>query len=281
MCKQHFAHFGIEHLFLALDGRIRRQAHVFERQAHQIGRPAFARLNGHQRCARRFNRMSRCLRKAIAVASRAGGGIAHATGCNDDRVRRNAFARLQLYAGNAAVLNQQRFCAGIQPNVHIPLLHRPLERENDIAGMIGYGKYAIAALGLERHALAFDQPHQALVVQLRQRRIQKPRIAEYMAQKLLALGRIGHIAAALAGDVHLFAELFILLEQNDLRSGARGINRGHHSRGAAADHDDSVLHAILPSWRGKRRIYPRFAPCFRNIRKPRGGGAGRAPRSAR
>ena len=147
--------------------------------------------------------------------------------------------------------------------------------------MIGFREHAIAALGFERNTLAFDQLHEPDIIQLRKRRIQESRIAEHVAQKLFPIGCIGDVTASFSGNINLFAQLFIPFEQNDLRSGTRGVNRSHHSRSAAADYDDFLRHIILPSSRGKRHICPISAPCPRSIRKPRGGGAVRAQRSVR
>ena len=70
-----------------------------------------------------------------------------------------------------------------------------------------------------------------------------------MGKKAVRIRVVGQIAAALAGYVELFAQLFVVLGQGHMGPGLAGAQRGHHARGAAADNND-LLH---------------FSPCTRSL----------------
>lgn len=77
-----------------------------------------------------------------------------------------------------------------------------------------------------------------------------------MAQKLGRRAVVGDVAAPLAGDIQLFARLFVALEQHDVRAAVRrfsGRTGRRQSRRAAAY--DGYAHA--PAHSGRRFIRAR------------------------
>ena len=241
MCEQHFAELGKDFLsFLIIGG----QRDVLERQSRKLRAPGLLRLERYERALRRHDRMSERLRKPEPVARAAGGRIRETAGREDHRVER--LDRLSnAYAGDRFAVRQDLRNAGVQPHVDPAGAHGLFERLQDIARMIGRRKYALSALHLQRHARRFDQRHDRRAVEMRVRAVQEPRIMNDVAEKALAVRRVRDVAAALAGDEQLLAELFVALKDRDSVPVFRRLDRGDLSRGAAADDCDS--HASPPN----------------------------------
>ena len=93
-------------------------------------------------------------------------------------------------------------------------------------------------------------------------RVEELRVARHLPEKVVDIRHVRHVAAALAGDVDLLAELFVLLQQNDLRSGVGGLQRGHHARRTAAN-DQHVTRGLCQH---RPCIHPKFLPSDGNVR---------------
>ena len=181
--------------------------------------------------------MAGLLRQTVAVARGTGGGIAHAAGGEDDRIRFDFFTVFHFYAHGAAVFRQQMGDARVQPHGDAKARKFARERIGYVAGLVRSRKDALAALGFERKAEAFQQFHDAEIVQRRQRGVKEARIAKDMAHEGFRIAGVGEVAAAFAGDVDFFAQLFIAFQKRRARAAARGKQRGHQSRCAAADNE--------------------------------------------
>ena len=263
-------------------GLIGAQTHVFERQAHQRRRPALLRFDGHQRGQRLLDLVARGLGQRVSVAGGAGGGITRAAGGENHRVGKELLPRLRRHALAVTFVGHQRRDAAVIANLHIQPFQLPAQGLNDIVGMVGNREHALTAFHLQRNAQRLDQLHKLLIAQRSEGGVHEPRIAQNAAHELLFVRRVGHVAAALARDVDLFAQLFISFQQQHTRACPSGKERGHHAGRASAHNDQFFLaFVILPILQDIRRICPRSAPCCQSNPSLRGGGAGPARRSAR
>jgi len=139
------------------------------------------------------------------------------------------------------------------------LIQQTAEGPGDVAGLFRGGKDPTAPLNRNRTARAFEQGHHLPGAEEGKRAEKKPRIARHLGQKLLQGAVIGQVAAAFSGDIHFFAELFVMLQKGDGGAGAGGKERRHHTGSAAADDEymshvpDSVISflwfSLLRVWR--------------------------------
>ena len=176
MCEQHLAE-ALKQLFVVLKYR---QRDILERQslhARAVGSAAHER---NERRAQRRDRVSGLLRKAVAVAGRAGQRIGfssrrndHAVGTVSPSARRHAADRAGLLVphntGHRCVLDD-----------HARLMHRMIQRIHDVDRAVGLREHAVSALGLERNALRLKEIHRVLHAERIQRAVQKPRILRHI-----------------------------------------------------------------------------------------------------
>ena len=274
MGKEQLALLGKDALFLLRALFVGKELDIAQREPGKRVRPRLHRLDGHEGGQGVGERVPRLLRHAVSVAGGAGGGVAEAAGGEDDRVRPDRLAVFQKHARGAPALCQQAGNARAQAHRHAKARKFARERARHVAGLVRSGEDALAALGLEGETKALHQFHGAEVVQRRQRRVQKARVAQYVAHELFPLAGVGEVAAPLAGDVDLLAQLFVALQQRHLRAAARGKQRGHQTSRAAANDQNVFSHVILRSWRGIRRNWPRCFPAPRSVRKLPAAAAG-------
>ena len=97
---------------------------------------------------------------------------------------------------------------------------------------------AVAALCFERHAAALEKVHHVRRTEASERGIQKARVDRHVAQNLLHIAVIAHVAAALARDKQLAANFFVGFQQRHLRALLRGSTCRHQTGCAAADYDN-------------------------------------------
>ena len=275
MSEQHLAQLGIQGFLALFEG----EGHVFQRQALQPFGPFRRRLNGGKHRRGRDHRMPRRHGEGIAVAAGAGHGIALAAGGEDDRVSLQRFAAHQRHAADCAVLLIDSLHPAVQADIHPCRGKRAAQGADHVAGLLRSGEHAPSALGYHRAALVLQQLHHPLRVQEAQCTVQKPRIPGHLPQKLIDSAVVGHVAAALAGDVDLFAQLLVALQQRDVRPRPCSVDGGHHAACAAADDDDLTHDAFHPP--DKPRRWSRWPPADGNAGSELPCGAGPAPPAAR
>ena len=202
--------------------------------------------------------MPQLLCHAVSVAGGAGHGIALTAGCKDDRIRLQFASVAQLHGRNRPHRGQHHFDTRIQHHAHAVFLQHPCQRPGYVACFFRRRKHAPAALHHNRTSGLFQQRHHILGRKHAQRAVQEPRIARHLPQEFLLIAIVGHVAATLAGDVDLFAQLFIAFQQCDVCAALCGVNRREHAARAATD-DDNLSHACsLPP--DRRSARPRYSP---------------------
>ena len=181
-------------------------------------------------------------KQSVSVARGAGGGVAQPARAHDHGVGGHALAAFQQYAAHRAAINCQRLYARVQPHRNVQRLQLPGKRAGHVACFPAGGKHAVSALRLRGAAHAFQQLHQPPRGKRRKRREQKPRIAHHALHKLVGLAQVGHVAAALARQVELFAELLVALQQHRFAALLGRGERRHQPSGSAADHCHAFTH---------------------------------------
>ena len=257
MGEEHFALFLEDALGLAVFLLEGGKGNVFERKAHKLLRPFFIGLDGGKGGAARINGVPQLLCKAVSVAGGAGGGVAHAAGCHDDFVSADDFAIFGFNAGRGFVFRDDPLYGGVETDGNAQTADFPFKAVCDIACVVAFGEDALAALHFELGAGVFNQIHKTEIVKAGKRRIQETRISHDVFHEFLAFGGICHIAAALAGDVDFFAELFVFFKKRYARACLRGIKACHDAGGAAADNNDFRVHLLFSAF---SEIYAVFRP---------------------
>ena len=245
------------------------QGDVFQRQTHHLFAVRVAADKADQTGHRLHKGVPRLLRQLVAIAGRAGGGVAHAAGSHQYSVcpvlpagsaphAHAAQRRASLFLFGVTrvfrcrrggfclrhdVLQQQLFCAVVDD---VGVLRIAQQCLPDLLGLIRYREHPAAALHLQLHAKAFEQFHGLCRGERPQRGVQKARVRAHMAQKLLCRAVVGHVAASLAGDKDLLPGLLGMLQHRHLMSLPHGSTRRHQS-GCPGSHDQNPCHlSILP-----------------------------------
>ena len=178
--------------------------------------------------------MSRLPGESVAVPGAARGGIGHAAAGHDHRVRGVAL-RQALGPGDAPVLDEQRLRAvAHQPDA--PAAQLLFQRAANIKGAVAHGVHPLAPLHLQRYAQRLEECHGIAPLPAGKGAVKESSITRHMGDQLVTLAVVGHVAAALARDVKLFAQPLVGLEQRYRRAPAGGADRRHHTGGSAADH---------------------------------------------
>ena len=231
--KEHFAKLRVEFLFAAIQGEL----HVFEGQALQILHPSCVAGEPHQRGQSWEYVVAVAFQPLPAVAGGAGGLVALTAGADDDRVRAQLLAVFQRDAGDDGFLRIHASDAGVEAHVHIQLTQRTLKGAGHIAGLLALGEYAVAALHHHGAAVVLQPLHQRGGRQGVERAVEEAGILDHAFHKRIRLAGVGGVAASLAGDVDLFAQLFVALKQSDMRACFCGSHGSHETGSAAADND--------------------------------------------
>ena len=129
----------------------------------------------------------------------------------------------------------------MQAHVYVQAAQSLFKGAGHIAGLLAFGKHAVAALHHNGAAVVFQKIHQRGGRQGVERAVQEARVLDHAFHKSVRLAGIGGVAAALAGDIDLFAQFFIALQQGYLRACLRSSHSRHEPGGAAAD-NDHLLH---------------------------------------
>ena len=260
MRKEHFSQLAVKHFFSLSEG----QRHVFQRKPLQPTGPVRRRFDGVQHPGQRLDAVSGGLSQGIAVAVRAGHGIGFPAAGQYHRVRGNGFTVFQQHPRHAAVLLHKCLHPAVQPHLHPRLLQKPRQRAVHVAGLLRAGKHPPPALGFHRAAGLLQQGHHVLRREEAQRAVQEARVAGHLPEKLVQGAVVGQVAAALAGDVHLLAQLLIAFQQGDPRALPGREKRRQHAARAAADHRHLTHDVPLPP--GRFRRCPKWFPACGSAR---------------
>ena len=228
--EQHFTEVRVELLLVFIHG----QLHVAQAETHQLLTGVTVLDERHERRICGHDRVP-CL-PGKAVAGRAGLRIGCTTGRYDHAIR---LVRL-VTGANACehtVLDEQLVC-GRMYDGHTRLFHPQEQRVDDVGCLVRLREHAVAALCFERHAAALEKVHHVRRTESAERGIQKARIDRHVAQNLLHIAVIAHVAAALARDKQLAANFFVGFQQRHLRALLRGSTCRHQTGCAAADYDN-------------------------------------------
>ena len=213
---------------------IHRQRNVAQTQPLQ-GR-AVVSLERDERAAQRRDRMTERFRHAEAVARRAGRGIRNSAGRQNDG--RGGILPLLPFDGSNATVFDSDIQRAVAHELDAQAPELALQRGRNVERAVRHRKHALAALDLERHAEPLEKVDGVMPVEAGKRGVQKARILRHVGKQLLAIALVRHVAAALAGDVHLLAEPLVRVEQRYGSALSRGTDGGHH----AADDDDLLIH---------------------------------------
>ena len=258
--KQHLALLIKDGLAVLQQG----QGDVFQCQTHHLFAVRVPADKADQTGHRLHKGVPRLLRQLVAIAGRAGGGVAYAAGGHQHRIRpvlpaggaphaHAAQRRAHLFLFGVArvfrcrrgglclghdVLQQQLFCTVVDD---VGVLRIAQQCLPDLLGLIRYREHPTAALHLQLHAKAFEQLHGLCRGERPQRGVQKARVRAHMAQKLLCRAVVGHVAAPLACDKDLLPGLLGMLQHRHLMSLPHGGTRRHQS-GCPGSHDQNPCH---------------------------------------
>ena len=255
--KEHLAQLVVD----LLPAQLRAHAHILERQPHQQRGPLFRRRQPHQRARERRDRVAVFPGERIAVAGRSGGRIGQAASGDHDGFGVQLAAAGKRH-GKATVLPAHMRHRRIQRHLHAGILHAPGKGARHVARLVTHREDAVAALHLRLGAQHGQQSGDVLMAELPHGRVEELAVARHLTKEVLGVAGVRHVAAALAGDVDLLAQLFVFFQQRHLRARPSGLQRGHHARRAAADDDD-----VKPClFQHRPCTHPRFLPSGGNAR---------------
>ena len=177
--------------------------------------------------------------KLISCARRTSQGIGETAGAD----RSGPTGQIALPRGNAghsAVFGDDL----LGRSAHHPHARLFAERRHEIRHVVcivGAGKYPVSPLGLERQAMTFKERYGICRRQPVQSAVQKAPVPGDIGHKGLDIAVVVDVAAALARDAQLFAELVVRLQQHN---GQAALRRGigtHHPGGTAADDNEIYI----------------------------------------
>ena len=234
MCQKQLA-LLVEHLFLAAPCR---KTDVFERQPRKRKRPVLLRYKRNKRWLARQHGMPCLRRKAVTVARGARLRVTEPACRHNDRLRGKKRTACP-HARYGAVRITDRTDCRIQANIDAGISNVSFQCAQNVARLIRRRKHPAPPFRFERHAERFDKPLDGLIIKRRKRAVQKSRVVGDSSEKRIALRAVGHIAAAFARNVKLFAEFFIPFKQGDRVARARRFRSRDHAGGSPAHNADS------------------------------------------
>ena len=205
--EQQLPLLGVDRLFLPvshLDG------HVAQGQALHPGAEILLCHQGHQAGPGGQNGVPHAAGQRIAVAGGAGKRVGHPAG-GDHRRPAGVKAVLPFHAQKDAVL---------PPQGHGPILHhghpRPAQGAeqgvDDVGGLVRPGKDPVPPLRLQRNAQALKKRLHRLRREAGDGAGEESAVVGDVLEHLLHRAVVGHVAAALAGDVQLAPQLGVALQ---------------------------------------------------------------------
>ena len=257
MREKHLPQLAVNRLLAHLRG----DSHILERQPLQEHRPFFIHRQADQRRAQPGDVQPVFFGEQIAVARAARRGITHAAGRDDHALGAQRAALRQLHV-KAALRLPHMGDLRVQRNHNARIPHPAIQRARHVARLVALREDAAAALNLGRRAEHLQQPGHILVRKLARCRVQKTRISRNLLKEIVDIRNVGHVAAPLARNVNLLAQFFVFFKQRHARARPSGLQRGHHTRRAAADHGN-VTRGLC---RHRPCIHPKFLPSSGNAR---------------
>ena len=209
-----------------------RERDVPERKALHLAAVVVRRLERDKARPRGRYRVPELGGQLIAVARRAGAGIAQPAGA-DDRAAAGYAPALRFHGADALRpgLDAQRAAS---QNLHAEPAALARERVGDVVRPVADREDAPAPLGLERDAELLEKGHGVLTAEAVYRALEEPASAGHGLNKLAGRAVVGHVAAALAGYAQLAAQLAVGLEQHDVQAAPRRRDGAHAAGGPAA-----------------------------------------------
>ena len=187
--------------------------------------------------------MAQALSKAVSVAARTRDGIGHAARRNNAGV---AFILPGLRTDRKSIapaLHGRRRL--VQADMHAGAAEAVIQELAHFNGAVGLGKNAAAAFYLRFQSPLMQQVQQVFIGKLAVGAVQEFPISRRMGDELVHGAGIGQIAAALAGNAHLFSDDIIFFQQRNRRA-LSGRGQGGHDAGGAGADDNDVFHQTFP-----------------------------------
>ena len=178
--------------------------------------------------------MPQGLRQSVPVPSGAGQRVGHAAGGDNDRPA-GIPPPLSRDSGQGLPIPRQRE-SPVLNDVHPRPPQGPKQGVDDIRRFIGAGKHPIAPFGFQRDPQFLKERLGPLRRKPGHGADEEAVSSGNILQGLRRSAVVGHVAAPLAGDVQLPAQLGVALQQSHRRPGLRRRICGHTARRAAANH---------------------------------------------
>ena len=220
------------------------QLHIAQRQALHPAAAGIIRLEGHQRATHGGHSMPRRLRQPVAVPGGAGARVGGSPGGQNDRGPRQRPVLRGLHTNNGSILCLK---SGHPISEQFYPLAAQLKKQgvNDVRRLVGAWKHTVASLCFQRDTKLLEESHGICGRKAADRAVKEFSVTGYGGQELLTPTGIGHIAAALPGDVELAPHLLVGLHQQHCAAGPGRCDGCHHSRGAGSHHNNSVICSML------------------------------------
>ena len=185
--------------------------------------------------------MAQRLSQGISVTGGAGQRIGNPAGGDDHRPA-GVKAALPLHAGEDLTLPSQG-AGPVLHNVHPGPTQGQQQGVDDVSGFVGAGKDPVPPLCFQRYSQALKKRLHRLRGKAGDGAGEEPAVAWDILQHLRRRTVVGHVAAALSGDVELAPQLGIALQQGDGCTLLGGGDGGHTAGRTAAD-DNYMLQVI-------------------------------------
>ena len=229
--KQHLAQFPVNELVVLVG----RERHVLEGEALHLGASLVRAFKRHEGRAARRDRVAQLLGEAVARSGGAGQRIAESTGADGGGAARE-IALSRHDSRHGAVFGDNLLCSGFH-GLHPRLAAEGRDRRRHVVCVVRLRKDAVSALGLQRQARIFKEGHGVGGAETVQGAVEETAVAGDVCHHGLHVAVVGEVAAALARDAELAAQLVVRLQEHSLHAAVCRLIRAHHARGAAADDD--------------------------------------------
>ena len=216
------------------------------------------------------------LREAIAVSGAAGRGIGDSTCRQNHLVCVQLTAAAQPHSRDSPIRDADGGnCSRDYSDAGFSQC--PLERCENIPRAVRLRKDAIAPLRFERNAVPFKESHSVCAVKSRECTVEKAGVSADVCNERIPVTVVGQVAAPLPCDQQLFSETSVLFDERTGCAVLRRTDRGHHTGGAATDHNyvkpiqdfhtprtpPRWIRAGKRYWRDRRGVY---SPQRRSVR---------------
>ena len=231
MRKQHFAEFPVDQTIILIGG----EADVFQGKALHLRAVFILAFQRHKRSLRRGNRMAEAFGKTVTVAGRSRQRIGQAACADSSRAAADR-SFLRHDAADASVFAADGFCLRAK-ETYTEAAAFLQQQLGHVVCIVADRKNAVTALDFERQTAIFKPGHHISGRKAVHRAVQEAPVPRHIGQYGFDVAVIGQIAATLAGDSQLPAQLLIGIKHRHSEA-ALGGRRGKHQPGCpAADHD--------------------------------------------